>query len=244
MKSLKKLIVEEVIDEGIPYLVVISKKSLPKLIRRQLQKLGFRLEGRSWFLEKPDSMDRIAEKLERIGYRMHLMTVPPAKAKGKFRSIGRNLLKLYFKRKKKLMLVQGELEKTAGKLRKLVRKLGAHRKPGTDDSLLAIDDYRVHYQFVTGRRTWGKEDFGIQWLRNHGNKSALRSVVDREEWDKLKSSGVIPLEIVRKVEARSEPHYTLVVKKASELICPSCSADIKSKDKFCSDCGHRLKDLK
>lgn len=241
MKSIKKIAVEEVIDEGVPYLVIVHKKSLSKSIGKKLKKLGFRLEGKNWFIEKPDSMNHFAERMEQIGYRMQLSTIPPVKAKGHSRSIGRTLLKIYFKRKKKLLLAQAELENTAEKLRKLVKKLGAHRKPGTDDSLLAIDDYKVHYQFVTGRRTFDKEALGVRWLKEHGKKSALKLVLDRDEWDKLKAAGIIPLNIVRKVEARSNPHYTLVVRKASELICPSCSADIKGKDKFCSECGHRLK---
>jgi len=231
MKSIK---LKETIEEGIPFLS-ISIKSLPLKIAK---KAGFQKKGKRWFMEKPSDFSELSSKLEKYGYRA-VIDYKPVKPKSTNKV--KRLLSVYEKRKKEMEEAEKRLKEIRAKLEKIVKKQGAKRKPGSDDSVLIVGDTRIHYCFVTGRRTWKGEEEGVKWLMKHGFKNCIRKAINRDAWDDLKKEGRIPVNVISKVERRADPSYRLFIRKVSELVCPNCGTDVSRRDKFCRECGNKLK---
>ena len=149
---------------------------------------------------------------------------------------GRVLVKAYKDAGVVMDKAEKDLEVAKTNLRGFVVEKGAKTKPGTDDSILIIDDLKFQHQYTTGRANKNEALILAYMKKEQPLKVKTVEVVD---WDNISEAEyeAIPLEVRQAYENRGEATYRFMEYDLAKFKCTSCGHHIGKSAKFCPECG-------
>ena len=120
-----------------------------------------------------------------------------------------------------------------------VKENGVPNRPGTDQSILIVDGWKVQYTCRQGK-TRVNEDARLTWCQENAPQAVItKPVVSEEMWNALKATGQVPEDVLATVEESGTSYY-LRVWLAGEAVCPKCEEKVHADDTFCRHCGLKL----
>ena len=100
-----------------------------------------------------------------------------------------------------------------------VRARGTESAPGKEDFLVEAYGFKAHLVRTPGQLRVERDEGGIlQWALASGNVSILKTVVNVEAWEELKSKGFVPQEVIARFEkpVQDEDKFALKIARAKE----------------------------
>jgi hypothetical protein len=184
---------------------------------------------------------------------------------------GKAVLDTYLQAKEAEKRAKEDAQEARGGLQDWLQDNGAPKDPAHPEARVAqIGTHKVHNSYVRGRETkWDDRDPDpvADWAEQDGHAEELVSVIlhktipyeeyaksgipegfegtfniDPDVYDYYVRIGAVPPDVHDSFENRGSGYYGVKVYETKEYACPNCDHKVGKTQKFCGECGTKVKD--